>query len=76
MPNINIKIHGIPYIVTFIIMNNKVVDPTYLMLLRCPWLLDTKLIHNWGTNMVTIEGDDTTKTISISTYLSGNIKKP
>jgi hypothetical protein len=56
-------------------MNNKVIDPTYLMLLRCPWLQDTKLIHDWGIDMVTIEGNDITKTISISKYLSGNIKK-
>jgi hypothetical protein len=34
---------GIPYIVTFTI---KVVDPTYSMLLGCPWLRNTKIIHD------------------------------
>jgi hypothetical protein len=38
VPNIRIRIHGIPYIVTFTVMNNKAVDLTISMLLRCPWL--------------------------------------
>jgi hypothetical protein len=42
---------GIPYIVTFTFMNNKVVNPTYSMLLGCPWLRDTKVIHDYDINM-------------------------
>jgi hypothetical protein len=30
VPNIRIKIHGISYIVTFMVMNNKALDPTYM----------------------------------------------
>jgi hypothetical protein len=54
IPNIRIKIHGITYIITFTMMNNKVMDPTYSMLLKHPWLRDAKVIHDWGTNVVTI----------------------
>jgi hypothetical protein len=58
IPNIRIKVYGIPYIVTFTIMNNEVVDPTYSMLLKHPWLWDTKVIFDWGTNMMTIEDNN------------------
>ncbi len=57
-------------------MNNKVVDPTYSMLLGHPWLWNAKVIHDWGINMVTIKGNGIVKIISISKYLSGNIKWP
>jgi hypothetical protein len=76
IPNIRIRIHGISYIVTFVVMNNKVVDPTYSMLLGHPWLRDAKVIYDWGTDMVTIKGNKTVKTIYVSKYLSGNIRKP
>jgi len=33
IPNIRIKIHGTSYIITFTLMNNKAVDPTYSMVL-------------------------------------------
>jgi hypothetical protein len=36
IPNIEIWIHGIPYIVTFTIMN-KAIDLIYFMLLGHPW---------------------------------------
>ncbi len=71
-----IKIHGILYIVTFMVMNNKTIDPTYSMLLGHPWLWDTKVIHDWGTNMVTVEGNGIVKTIFVSKYLNGNIGRP
>jgi hypothetical protein len=46
VPNIRIRIYGISYIVTFTVMNNKVVDPTYSMLLRHPRLWDAKVVHD------------------------------
>ncbi len=58
------------------VMKNKVIDPIYSMLLGHPWLWDTKVIHDWGTNMVTIEGNGIVKTIFVSKYLNGNIKGP
>jgi hypothetical protein len=57
-------------------MNNKVVDPMYSMLLGRPRWQDAKMIHDWWTNMITIEGNGTVKTNFISKYLSGNIRKP
>jgi len=72
IPNIRIKIHGILYMM----MNNKAMDPTYSMLLGHPWLWDAKVIHDWGTNMVTIKGNGIVKIVFVSNYFSGNIKRP
>jgi hypothetical protein len=41
--NLKIHIHGIPYITTFIILKNNVVDSSYFMLLGRPWLRDAKV---------------------------------
>jgi hypothetical protein len=43
--NIRIRIHGLPYIITFTLMNNKAMDLTYSMLLGCTWLWDAKVVH-------------------------------
>jgi len=40
--NLKIHIHGIPYIATFTILKNSVVDFNYFMLLGRPWLIDAK----------------------------------
>ncbi len=45
------------------------------MLLGRPWLWDAKVIDGWGINMVTIEGNGIIKTIFVSKYLSGNIRR-
>ncbi len=52
--DLNIFVHGIPYMVTFIIINSNVLDFSYLMLLGCPWWRNAKISHDWGTNIVTI----------------------
>ncbi len=70
-PNVGIRIHCIPYIITFMVMNNKAINPTYSMLLQHPWLLDAKAILDQGTNMVSTKGN--VKTIFISNYLNGNV---
>jgi hypothetical protein len=58
-------------------MNNKVVDPTYSMLFGHPWLWKAKVIHHdWGINIVTIEGNGIVKIVYVSKYLNGNIKWP
>jgi hypothetical protein len=57
-------------------MNNKAVDPTYSILLGHPWLQEAKVIHDWGTNMATIKDNGIIKTIFVSKYLSGIIKRP
>jgi hypothetical protein len=43
--NLKIHIHGIPYIATFTILKNSVVDFSYSMLGR-PWLKDAKVTHD------------------------------
>jgi hypothetical protein len=39
-------IHGIPYIVTFTMLKNNVVDSSYSMLLGRPWLIDANVTHD------------------------------
>jgi hypothetical protein len=63
--NTKIFVHGIPYMVTFIVINNTVLDSSYSMLLRCPWLRNAKVSHNWGTNIVTIQKISTIRTIYV-----------
>jgi hypothetical protein len=43
-------VHGIPYIATFIIIQNIVVNSIYSMLFGRPWLKDVKVAHDWGNN--------------------------
>ncbi len=50
--DLKIFINGIPYIVTFIVINSNVLDSNYSMLLKHPWLKDTKVSHDWGTIML------------------------
>lgn len=70
--DVRINIHGIPYTVTFIVVNNIVVDDSYFMLLGRPWLRNAKIFHDWGTNMITIEGNGTTCVILITKKLGHN----
>jgi len=44
--NLNIHIHGIPYIATFTMLKNNVVDSSYSMLLGRPWLRDGNVTHD------------------------------
>jgi len=44
--DLNIYVHGIPYITTFTIFQNSVVDFNYFMLLGKPWLKDAKVAHD------------------------------
>jgi hypothetical protein len=44
--NLNIHIHGIPYMATFNVLKNNVVDSNYFMLLRRPQLIDAKVTHD------------------------------
>jgi len=43
---LEIHIHLIPYIATFIVLKNNVVDSNYSMLLGRPWLIDAKVTHD------------------------------
>jgi len=44
--DLNIYVHGIPYITTFIVLQNIVVNFNYSMLLGRPWLKDAKVAHD------------------------------
>jgi hypothetical protein len=57
--DLKIYVHGIPYITTFTILHNSVVDSSSSMLLERPWLREVKMAHDWGNNIVTIQGNGT-----------------
>jgi hypothetical protein len=40
------SLHGIPYVATFTILKNSVVDFSYFMLLGRPWFRDAKVKHD------------------------------
>jgi hypothetical protein len=44
--NLNIHIHGIPYVATFTVLQNNVVNFNYSMLLGRFWLRDAKVTHD------------------------------
>jgi len=74
--DLKIYVRGIPYIIMFIILQNRVVDSNYSMLLGKPWLRDVKMTHDWGSNIVTIQGNGTIKSITVTKHLGGEIKRP
>jgi hypothetical protein len=57
--DLKINIHGIPYIATFIVMKNIILDSNYSMLLSQPWLGNARVTHDSGNNLITIEGNGT-----------------
>ena len=63
--DVKIHIHGIPYIVTLIVIGCSTVKLNYRMLLGRPWLRHA----NWGNNEVQIMGNGTIKTIKINHQL-------
>jgi hypothetical protein len=73
--DLKIFFHGIPYMVTFTIVNSNILDFNYSMLFGCPWLRNAKISHNWGTNIVTIQGIGTTRTMFFTNKLGIQTKK-
>ncbi len=51
------------------------VDFSYSMLLGTPWLRDVKMTHDWGSNIVTMQGNGIIKTIIVTKHLGGEIRK-
>jgi hypothetical protein len=70
-----IYVHGIIHIITFIVLQNIVVESSYSMLLGRSWLRDAKMAHDWGSNIVTIQGNGTIRTIIITKHLGGEVRK-
>ncbi len=52
------------------------VDSRYSMLLGRPWLRDAKMAHDLGSNIVTIQGNGTVKTITVTKQLGGEVRRP
>jgi hypothetical protein len=73
--NLKIYVHGIPYIIMFIVFQNNVVNYNYSMLLGRPWLRDAKVAHDWGSNIVTIQGNGTIRIITVTKHLGREIKR-
>jgi hypothetical protein len=74
--NLKIRIHGIPYVATFNGLQNNVVDFNYSMLLGRPWLRDAMVTHDWGNNVIIIQGYGTIRTISVNKKLGEKPKGP
>jgi hypothetical protein len=60
----------------FIVLQNSVVDSNYSMLLGRPSLRDAKVAHDWGGNIVAIQGNGTVKTITFTKHLRGEVRRP
>jgi hypothetical protein len=72
--DLKILIHGIPYAVTFIVIQSSVLDFSYFMLLGRPWLRDGKMFHDWGNNINTIQGNDIVRTVHVTKKLGAPTK--
>jgi hypothetical protein len=57
-------------------MKNNVLDFGYLMLLGWPWLCIALVTHDWGNNLITIEGNGIVLTIIMTKHLDSNTKHP
>jgi hypothetical protein len=72
--HLKIYVHGTPYITTFTVLHNSVVDSSYSMLLGKPWLTNVKVAHDWGNNIITIQGNGTVRTITFTKHLGGEVR--
>jgi len=72
--DLKIYVHGTPYIIMFTILENSVIDSSHFMLLKRPWLKDAKVAHDWGSNIVTIQGNGIVRTIIITKHLKGEVR--
>jgi hypothetical protein len=52
--DLRILVHGIPYEMTFIVIQSNMLNSNYFMLLGRPWLKDAKVFHDWGKNTIII----------------------
>jgi hypothetical protein len=50
--DLRMYVHGIPYIATFTIIHNTIVDSNYSKLLGRPWFRDAKVAHDWGNDYI------------------------
>jgi hypothetical protein len=52
---------------------NSVVDFSYSILLERPWLKNDKMAHDWGSNIITIQGNGTIRTIIVTKHLGSEV---
>jgi hypothetical protein len=71
-----IQMHGIPYVATFTVLQNDMVDFSYSMLLGRLWLKDTKVTHDWGNNVVIVQGNGTVRTKLVNKKLGAETRRP
>jgi hypothetical protein len=69
-------IHDIPYVATFIVLQNNVVDYNYCMLLGKPWFKDVKVTHDWSNNVIIVQGNGIVKIILVNKKLGGETRRP
>jgi hypothetical protein len=74
--NLKIFVHGIPYAIIFIVIQNSVLNSSYSMLVSHPWLRDAKISHDWGNNTIIIQGMGTIRTICVTKKLGALAKHP
>jgi len=76
--DLKIYVCGIFYLTMITILQNNVVDSSYSILLGRPWLRDAKVAHDWGSNIVTIQGNGfrTIQTITVTKHLGSEVKRP
>jgi hypothetical protein len=55
--DLRMYVHDIPYVATFRVLLNTIVNYSYSMLFGRPWLINVKATHDWGNNMITIQGN-------------------
>jgi len=72
--DLRILVHGIPYVVTFTIIQNSLLNSSHFVSLSCLWLRDVKVSHDWGNNIITIQGAGTVKTILVTKKLEAPTK--
>jgi hypothetical protein len=73
--DLKIYVHGILYITIFTALHNNVVDSSYSMLLGRPWLKDVKMARDWGSNIITLQGNGIIRIITITKHLGGEVRK-
>jgi len=59
---------------TFASMKNNVLDASYFMLIGHPCLHNAKDTHDWGNNLITVDGNGIMHTIVMNTNLYSNMK--
>ncbi len=52
------------------------VDYNYFMLLRRPWLRDAKVTHDWGNNVIIVQGNAIVRTILVNRKLGAKTIRP